>query len=177
MCACVGIVVVIKTISEVFLVISGQKPANVFSGNSSNDDDKSKEPSAEVNGEDALGDEPLDQSIVLVPVRFRRFNLDSHCALRSVQLQVQDLGLGFDSDETLLFKYCYGTCPDTRSNYDLTLGNLLLTGVLHHAASDDTWHNGRCCRPTGLEDAAFLDNSQHWHKLEKLSAVGCACVG
>lgn len=160
-----------------FLSISGQQQENVFSVNSSNDDNKSKEVSAEGNSGEAFGHEPLDQSTVLVPVRFRRFNYDPHCALRSIQLQVQDLGLGFDSDETVLFKYCSGTCLDTRSNYDLTLTNLLLSGLLHQPASEDVWHNGRCCRPTRLEDTAFLDNLQHWHKLEKLSAVGCGCVG
>lgn len=156
---------------------SGQKQEKVFSGISSKDDNKSKELSAEGNTEEAFGDEPLDRSSVLVPVRFRRFNMDSHCALRSIQLQVQDLGLGFDSDETVLFKYCSGTCLDTRSNYDLTLTNLLQSGLLHQPASEDVWYSGRCCRPTRLEDAAFLDNFQHWHKLEKLSAVGCGCVG
>lgn len=177
MCVCIGIVRIIK-IMIFFLSISGQKQGgNVFSGNSSNDGDKPKEPPAEGTAEEAFGDEPLDQSMVPVPVRFRRFTLDSHCALRSVQLQVHDLGLGFDSDETVLFKYCYGTCPDTRSNYDLTLTNLLLSGVLHQAVPEDIWHHGRCCRPTRLEDTAFLDNLQHWHKLEKLSAVGCGCVG
>lgn len=157
--------------TNVSLSISGPEEENVFSGT------KSKELSAEGNKEEASRAESLDQSLVLVPVRFRRFDLDSHCALRSIQLQVQDLGLGFHSDETVLFKYCSGTCLDTRSNYDLSLTNLLLSGVLHQPPSEEVWHSGRCCRPTRLEDTAFLDNLQHWHKLEKLSAVGCGCVG
>lgn len=175
MCVCVF---VMAKIVKLFLSLSGQ---NVFSGNSPNDEEQPKDPSAEGTAEGtaegAFGDEPLDHPIASVPVRLRRFILDSHCALRSVQLQVQDLGLGFDSEETVLFKYCHGTCPYARSNYDLTLTNLLLNGVLRQPASEDIWHNSRCCRPTRLEDAAFLDNSQHWHKLEKLSAAGCACIG
>lgn len=174
MCVCN---VVMTKMMKLILCISGQKQGNVFSGNSPNDEEKSREPSFEGSTEEAFGDEPLDRSMVLAPVRFRRFNLDSHCALRSIQLQVQDLGLGYDSEETVLFKYCYGTCPYTRSNYDLTLTNLLLNGVLRQPASEDIWQKSRCCRPTRLEDAAFLDNSQHWHRLEKLSAAGCGCIG
>lgn len=173
MCVCNLLI----TIIIFLLFISGQKQGIVFSSNSPNDNETSRDTSAENNTEEAFGDGPPEESIVLVPVRFRRFNLDSHCGLRAIQLQVQDLGLGYDSDETVLFKYCYGTCPYTHSNYDLTLTNLRLSGVLRQPASEDIWHNTRCCRPTHLEDTAFLDNLQHWHKLEKLSAAGCGCIG
>lgn len=111
-----------------------------------------------------------------VPVRSRRSTLESQCGLRSVLLQVRDLGLGYDSDETVLFKYCSGTCPHARSNHDLTLTNLLLSGVLPQPAPGEPWHNTPCCRPTHHEDMAFLDNSHRWHKVEKLSAAGCSCV-
>uniref|UniRef100_A0A3B4ZKB3 Artemin n=1 Tax=Stegastes partitus TaxID=144197 RepID=A0A3B4ZKB3_9TELE len=113
----------------------------------------------------------------IVPVRSRRSALDSQCELRSILLQVRDLGLGYDSDETVLFKYCSGTCPHVRSNHDLTLTNLMLSGVLSHPAPGQLWHNAPCCRPTHHEDMAFLDNSHRWHKVEKLSAAGCSCVG
>ncbi|XP_041640072.1 persephin [Cheilinus undulatus] len=112
-----------------------------------------------------------------VPIRSRRSTFDSQCGLRSILLQVRDLGLGYDSDETVLFKYCGGACPHARSNHDLTLTNLLLSGVLPQPAPGELWHNAPCCRPTHHEDMAFLDNSHRWHKVEKLLAAGCSCVG
>ncbi|XP_053275686.1 persephin [Pleuronectes platessa] len=111
------------------------------------------------------------------PLARLRRSLHGPCGLRSILLQVRDLGLGYDSDETVLFKYCSGTCPRVRSNHDLTLTSLLLSGVLPHPAPGEQWHNTPCCRPTHHEDMAFLDNSHRWHKVEKLSAAGCSCVG
>uniref|UniRef100_A0A672YZQ8 Artemin n=1 Tax=Sphaeramia orbicularis TaxID=375764 RepID=A0A672YZQ8_9TELE len=116
-------------------------------------------------------------SAVVVPLRHRRSTPDSQCGLRSVLLQVRDLGLGYDSDESVLFKYCGGTCPRARSNHDLTLSNLLLSGVLPAPAPGELWHHAPCCRPTHHEDMAFLDNSHRWHKVEQLSASACSCVG
>ncbi|KAM8878068.1 persephin isoform 1-T2 [Spinachia spinachia] len=101
--------------------------------------------------------------------------LEPPCGLRSVLLQVRDLGLGYDSDETVLFKYCGGACPHLRSNHDLTLANLLLSGALPEPGG--LWHDAPCCRPTHHEDMVFLDNSHRWHRVEKLSAAGCSCVG
>lgn len=101
-------------------------------------------------------------------------SVESPCALHSILLQVRDLGLGYDSDETVLFKYCSGTCPRLASNHDLTLTNLLQSGVLQYTGH---WHHQPCCRPTHHEDIAFLDNHHHWHKVEKLSAAACICMG
>lgn len=89
-------------------------------------------------------------------------------------LQVRDLGLGYDSDEMVLFKYCSGACPRVPSNHELTLTNLRLSGAL---PPTETWHYTPCCRPTRHEDMAFLDNAHRWHKVEKLSAAACSCVG
>ncbi|KAK7137183.1 hypothetical protein R3I93_017302 [Phoxinus phoxinus] len=99
---------------------------------------------------------------------------ESPCALHSILLQVRDLGLGYDSDETVLFKYCSGTCPRLASNHDLTLTNLLQSGTLQYTGH---WHHQPCCRPTHHEDIAFLDNLHRWHKVEKLSAAECVCMG
>ncbi|XP_034544474.1 persephin [Notolabrus celidotus] len=138
---------------------------------SPNVDKTSRNPAAEDAQTEASGVAPAPM------IRSRRSALDSQCGLRSVLLQVRDLGLGYDSDETVLFKYCSGTCPHARSNHDLTLTNLLLSGVLPQPAPGELWHNAPCCRPTHHEDMAFLDNSHRWHKVEKLSAAGCSCVG
>ncbi|KAL6111169.1 pspn [Pungitius sinensis] len=111
-----------------------------------------------------------------VPARARRSAPpDPACGLRSALLQVRDLGLGYDSDETVLFKYCGGACPRLRSNHDLTLANLLLSGALPEPGG--LWHGAPCCRPTHHEDVVFLDNSHRWHRVEKLSAAGCGCIG
>ncbi|XP_029356789.1 persephin [Echeneis naucrates] len=126
---------------------------------------------------EASGVEPAPHPIVPIPARSRRSTSDTQCGLRSILLQVQDLGLGYDSDESILFKYCSGTCPRVLSNHDLTLTNLLHSGVLPHPAPGELWHNAPCCRPTHHEDMAFLDNSHRWHRVEKLSAAGCSCVG
>lgn len=126
---------------------------------------------------EASGVAPSSVPFIQSPVRARRSTLDPHCGLRSILLQVRDLGLGYDSDETILFKYCSGACPHARSNHDLTLYNLLLSGVLPQPTPGQLWHNAPCCRPTHHEDMAFLDNSHRWHKVEKLSAAGCSCVG
>ncbi|KAJ0033659.1 hypothetical protein NQD34_000766, partial [Periophthalmus magnuspinnatus] len=111
--------------------------------------------------------------------RSRRSPLDPPCALRSVLVQVRDLGLGYDSDETLLFKYCSGACPQLRSNHDLALSSLLQSTLLPEggAALSGSRHYAPCCRPTHHEDMAFLDNKHRWHKVEALSAAGCHCVG
>ncbi|XP_042161429.1 persephin [Oncorhynchus tshawytscha] len=110
----------------------------------------------------------------VIPIRSRRSS--TQCRLRSILLQVRELGLGYDADETVLFKYCSGDCPRVRSNHDLTLTNLLLRGALPEQ-NGEPWQNGPCCRPTHHEDLAFLDNAHRWHKVEKLSAAGCTCVG
>ncbi|XP_074836085.1 persephin [Carettochelys insculpta] len=92
------------------------------------------------------------------------------CQLQSLLLRVKDLGLGYDSEETILFKYCSGSCPKARTNHDLTLSLLLQKSEI--PALGDL-----CCRPTHYEDVAFLDDSHQWHEVEKLSASACSCVG
>ncbi|KAJ8363025.1 hypothetical protein SKAU_G00118560 [Synaphobranchus kaupii] len=99
------------------------------------------------------------------------------CGLRTLLLQVRELGLGYESDEAVLFKYCSGACPWVRSNHDLTVTNLLQRGALPPPLPGERWDGTPCCRPTHHEDLAFLDNTHRWHKVEKLSAAGCSCVG
>lgn len=109
--------------------------------------------------------------------RSRRSTDSLSCSLQSLLVQVRDLGLGYDSDEMVRFKYCAGACPLQRSNHDLTLANLLQSGHLPVAPTGQMWHSMPCCRPTHHEDLVFLDNAHRWHKVEKLSAAGCTCVG
>ncbi|KAM9769626.1 persephin [Menidia menidia] len=154
-----------------------QKEGEASTHVSQDDDRRSSYSAVEEIQKEASGDRPYPFPITQISARTRRSTLDSHCGLRSILLQVRDLGLGYDSDETILFKYCSGMCPHARSNHDLTLTNLLLSGVVPNPAPGERWHNAPCCRPTHHEDIAFLDNSHRWHKVEKLSASGCSCMG
>lgn len=163
----------------IFLVFPSpdQKREAVSPHTATNEDRKNRYSAEEDSEAEAPEDGPSPSPKIAIPVRSPRSTLESQCGLRSVLLQVRDLGLGYDSDETVLFRYCSGTCPRVRSNHDLTLTNLLLSGMLPHSTPEELWHNTPCCRPTHHEDMAFLDNSHRWHKLEKLLAAGCSCVG
>ncbi|XP_038596422.1 persephin [Tachyglossus aculeatus] len=97
--------------------------------------------------------------------------LDPACRLRSLPLQVKELGLGYASDETIVFRYCAGRCPRARTQHALTLARLLQGQAQWHGLGEP------CCRPTRYEDVAFLDNQHQWHHLPELSAGGCSCVG
>ncbi|XP_059500089.1 artemin-like [Stegostoma tigrinum] len=100
---------------------------------------------------------------------------DRNCRLRAIQLRVQDLGLGYQSDEIVLFKYCSGNCPLARTNHDLTLSLLLRkTGLLN---TSQKIVSDPCCRPTQFKDVTFLDINNRWHTVEKLSASECSCIG
>ncbi|XP_043913018.1 persephin [Protopterus annectens] len=101
---------------------------------------------------------------------------ERECRLRTLLLKVKDLGLGYDSEETVVFKYCSGSCPQTRTNHDLTLAVLLRKSEIPSLAEEKI-ASDPCCRPTQYEDVAFLDSNHRWHKVEKLSASACACVG
>ncbi|XP_067272251.1 persephin [Pseudorasbora parva] len=127
----------------------------------------------DLRGEDRRGGDGEEKEVSGRGIRSPR-SIESQCALHSILLQVRDLGLGYDSDETVLFKYCSGTCPRLASNHDLTLTNLLQSGALQYTGH---WHHQPCCRPTHHEDIAFLDNHHRWHKVEKLSAAACVCMG
>ncbi|XP_067877435.1 artemin [Heterodontus francisci] len=101
---------------------------------------------------------------------------ERNCRLRALQLRVQDLGLGYQSDEIVLFKYCSGSCPLARTNHDLTLSLLLRkTSLLN--LSQEKIVSDPCCRPTQFKDVTFLDINNHWHTVEKLSASECSCIG
>uniref|UniRef100_A0AAY4EDL9 Artemin n=1 Tax=Denticeps clupeoides TaxID=299321 RepID=A0AAY4EDL9_9TELE len=119
----------------------------------------------------------MDEEKLSQDAQRSRRSTRSTCSLHSALIQVRHLGLGYDSDETILFKYCAGTCPLLRSNHDLTLANLLQSGTLTPDPPGELWHSMPCCRPTNHEDIVFLDNTHQWHKIEKLSATDCTCVG
>ncbi|XP_015278431.1 PREDICTED: artemin [Gekko japonicus] len=97
-----------------------------------------------------------------------------HCRLHSLTVKVQDLGLGFQSEEIVRFSYCAGSCESARTNYDLTLQNLVQIDLLmrnKHLSSNP------CCRPVRYEVVSFMDVQNAWHTVDNLSAAECKCVG
>ncbi|KAF3691371.1 Artemin Enovin Neublastin Precursor [Channa argus] len=105
--------------------------------------------------------------------RNRRKNKSSHdCHLEKKEMRVKDLGLGYDSDEIVLFKYCIGTCQSSRKNYDLALKALMDNGSISGKAVS----NHPCCRPTHYETVSFMDTQATWQTIKWLSAANCSCV-
>ncbi|XP_068545798.1 artemin isoform X2 [Anas acuta] len=99
-----------------------------------------------------------------------------NCHIRNLMVKVRDLGLGFNSDEIVLFKYCSGSCHRARSNYDLTLGSLLRQQLIVPGPQERILSHP-CCRPTRYEAVSFMDVQNTWQTVEKLSAAECSCIG
>nr|XP_020476564.1 artemin [Monopterus albus] len=95
------------------------------------------------------------------------------CRLEKKEMRVRDLGLGYDSDEIVLFKYCVGTCHGSRKNYDLALKALMDNGSI----TDKKVSSHPCCRPTRYETVSFMDAQTTWQTIRWLSAANCSCVG
>lgn len=98
------------------------------------------------------------------------------CRVEKREMRVRDLGLGFDSDEIVLFKFCVGSCQSSRTNYDLALKALLENGSLpRHTARKVSSHP--CCRPDRYEPVSFMDAQTTWRTIQSLSAASCMCMG
>nr|XP_055059842.1 artemin-like [Misgurnus anguillicaudatus] len=98
------------------------------------------------------------------------------CRVEKREMRVRDLGMGFDSDEIVLFKFCVGSCQRSRGNYDLALRALLANGSLpKRTARKVSAHP--CCRPTAYEPVSFMDATTTWRTIKSLSAADCECVG
>ncbi len=95
------------------------------------------------------------------------------CHLEKKEMRVRDLGLGYDSDEIVLFKYCIGTCHSSRKNYDLALNALIDNGSI----SGKKVSSNPCCRPIRYETVSFMDTQATWQTIKWLSAANCSCVG
>ncbi|KAL0200319.1 hypothetical protein M9458_003506, partial [Cirrhinus mrigala] len=86
------------------------------------------------------------------------------CRIEKREMHVRDLGMGFDSDEIVVFK--------SRGNYDLALRTLLANGSLpKRTARKISAHP--CCRPTGYEPVSFMDATTTWRTIKSLSAADC----
>lgn len=108
--------------------------------------------------------------------RTKRARRPKPCSLRELELTVSELGLGYDSDETVLLRYCSGKCTAHRQNYDITMEHMTRTGFRKKGRKDKV-SNGPCCRPTAYEkEFSFLDNKSQYHTIQNISAKNCGCV-
>lgn len=108
--------------------------------------------------------------------RTKRARRPKPCSLREMEVTVSELGLGYESDETLLFRYCSGKCTGHRRNYDITMDHMRRTGFRKKGRKDKV-SNGPCCRPIAYEeDISFLDNRSRYHTIQEVSAQACGCV-
>ncbi|CAK6952321.1 glial cell line-derived neurotrophic factor [Scomber scombrus] len=98
------------------------------------------------------------------------------CRVEKREMKVRDLGLGFDSDEIVLFKFCVGSCQSSRTNYDLALRALLENGSLPRRTTRKV-SNHPCCRPDRYEPVSFMDAQTTWRTIQSLSAASCMCMG
>ncbi|XP_036409612.1 neurturin-like [Megalops cyprinoides] len=97
------------------------------------------------------------------------------CSLREVEVSVTELGLGYESDETILFRYCSGKCVQSRRSYDITLKHMKEAGLLREKR--DRARHVPCCRPTLYEeDLSFLDNNDKYYTIHEVSAQECGCI-
>ncbi|XP_060939613.1 glial cell line-derived neurotrophic factor-like [Limanda limanda] len=95
------------------------------------------------------------------------------CRVEKREMKVRDLGLGFDSDEIVLFKFCVGSCQSSRTNYDLALKALLENGSVPRRKVS----SHPCCRPDRYESVSFMDAQTTWRTIQSLSAASCMCMG
>ncbi|XP_069013934.1 neurturin [Embiotoca jacksoni] len=108
--------------------------------------------------------------------RTKRARRPKPCSVRELELTVSELGLGYESDETVLLRYCSGKCTAHRHNYDITMEHMTRTGFRQKGRKDKV-SNGPCCRPTAFEkEFSFLDNKSRYHTIQNVSAKNCGCV-
>lgn len=98
------------------------------------------------------------------------------CRVEIKEMRVRDLGLGFDSDEIVLFKFCVGSCQSSRTEYDLVLKTLLANGSLPRRTARKV-SSHPCCRPDRYEPFSFMDAQATWRTIQSLSAASCMCMG
>ncbi|KAM4808793.1 glial cell line-derived neurotrophic factor isoform 1-T1 [Rhinophrynus dorsalis] len=94
------------------------------------------------------------------------------CVLREIHLNVTDLGLGYETKEELIFRYCSGSCNNPETTYDQIVKNLTIKKKLVNDKVKQA-----CCRPIAFDDdLSFLDDNLVYHTLKQHSAKKCGCV-
>ncbi|XP_045908556.1 neurturin-like [Micropterus dolomieu] len=115
----------------------------------------------------------LDEKLARRTKRARR---PKSCSMRELELTVSELGLGFESDETVKLHYCSGKCTAHRQNYDIATEHMMRV-VFKKKERKDKVSYRPCCRPTAFEkDFSFLDNKNRYHTIQNVSAKNCGCV-
>ncbi|XP_061457082.1 neurturin [Rhineura floridana] len=95
------------------------------------------------------------------------------CSLKELEVTVSELGLGYKSDETVLFRYCSGTCDSAVRNYDLSLKNVRSMRKI----KKEKVRARPCCRPLAYDDdVSFLDTGNRYYTVNEVSAKECGCV-
>ncbi|MEE6487224.1 hypothetical protein FKM82_014838 [Ascaphus truei] len=95
------------------------------------------------------------------------------CTLKGLEVSVSELGLGYKSDETVLFRYCSGTCDTALRNYDLSLKSIRGKKKI----KKEKVRARPCCRPLAYDDdISFLDAKNQYHTIKEVSAKDCGCV-
>ncbi|KAG9341541.1 hypothetical protein JZ751_019047 [Albula glossodonta] len=107
------------------------------------------------------------------PKQNRKSRGNRDCRIERKRISVRDLGLGYESDEVILFKYCVGTCEDSRKNYDVALKALVKKGTIPGKRVSTQ----PCCRPTRYDTVSFMNTKAAWETIDLLSAANCSCVG
>uniref|UniRef100_A0A671L8V6 TGF-beta family profile domain-containing protein n=1 Tax=Sinocyclocheilus anshuiensis TaxID=1608454 RepID=A0A671L8V6_9TELE len=86
------------------------------------------------------------------------------CSLHEIELTVSELGLGYESDETVSFRYCSGKCIHERRRRG------------RDNVKKDKARNAPCCRPTKFEKKmSFFDNKDRFYTIQNVSARACGC--
>ncbi|XP_038598652.1 LOW QUALITY PROTEIN: neurturin-like [Tachyglossus aculeatus] len=95
------------------------------------------------------------------------------CGLRELEVSVNELGLGYVSNETVLFRYCSGTCETAVRVYDLGLRRLRE----QRRVRKEKVRAQPCCRPLAYNGGvSFLDSKNRYHTVSELSAKECGCM-
>lgn len=95
------------------------------------------------------------------------------CSLKEVEVTISELGLGYNSDETILFRYCSGTCDAAVRNYDLSLKHVRSIRKI----KKEKVRARPCCRPLKYEgNVSFLDAGNRYYTVNEVSAEECGCV-
>ncbi|XP_028852588.1 glial cell line-derived neurotrophic factor isoform X2 [Denticeps clupeoides] len=104
--------------------------------------------------------------------RRRKGTPSQGCTLRQIRLNVSDLGLGYQTKEEMIFRYCSGPCTNSETNYDKILNNLTQNRKLRQKAPPHA-----CCRPISFDDdLSFLDDNLIYHTMKRHSARKCGCI-
>lgn len=116
--------------------------------------------------------------------RTKRAKSTETCSLHQVVLTVGELGLGYESDETVRFRYCRGKCTRRPGFYDMVLKNVILNKAPEKditTKGSTAWRESapysRCCRPIKYDNMSFFEPKKAmFFTIQDMSARKCGCV-